>query len=139
MPDYADRMSPEGIEAWKRARESRVMDEIEAKEWCGRWGGRLVAFREAGLVSANAVRRQGGFIAHMYVQRNLREHVAGWVTEQEAQELTGRKARTLRRWRTERLVEARPMGRAWVYREKSLMSARDEMVENVQASREYAS
>ncbi|MCQ4118710.1 helix-turn-helix domain-containing protein [Rhodococcus tibetensis] len=132
-------MSPEEVEAWKRARENTVMDEAEAKEWLGPWGSRLVAFREAGLVRAQAIRHPGGFETHMYIQRNLREQVAGWVTEDEAQQITGRQARTLRRWRAEGLVEARPLGRSWVYRLKSLKVAYEAMAQNAAESRKYGS
>lgn len=130
-------MSPEEIEAWKRRREYRVMDEVEAKEWLGSWGAQLVAFREAGLVPARPIRRRGGFETHMYIQKDLREHVANWVTENEAQRLTGRKPRTLRRWRQDGVVEARPLGRSWVYRQKSLEIAHEAMVQNAAESRKY--
>ncbi|REE76806.1 hypothetical protein C8E05_6305 [Rhodococcus wratislaviensis] len=132
-------MTSDEIEAYQRAREFKVMDEAEAKESLGQWGSRLVMFREAGLVPAQPVRHPGGYIGHMYVQRNLREHVFGWLTEDEAQRITGRNARTLRRWRQDGLVEARPFGRSWVYRKTSLRTAYDEMVQNMQASRELRS
>ncbi|GAF47386.1 helix-turn-helix domain-containing protein [Rhodococcus wratislaviensis] len=132
-------MTSDEIEAYQRARDFKVMDEAEAKESLGQWGSRLVMFREAGLVPAQPVRHPGGYIAHMYVQRNLREHVFGWLTEDEAQRITGRNARTLRRWRDKGLVEARPLGRAWVYRQKPLKIAHEAMVQNAAESRKYGS